>query len=620
MKRSSKISGKIYFKDPYVNGSEIPAANIECGIRIDHLKNGSQRSTFLKTFHTNNDGSFSVTIELGNTEDVVIEMRTEMNGDYPVKLYKDNTTIKHKYLSIIKHIKHGQNYSDYKISVNDITNPANEQLNYNKDDFLKALSIMTACRLGYQQINKFYNITKTPVIYFPLKFPSKFDSRNLGKCIHIKDYVKAEEEEKKKNKEKMTDQDRLFWWRWTLKTICHEFGHFVAYCNGFMNASLGTHNDSTNKTEERNNKIHGLHFAWNEGFAEFFAYYTINRNPDFKKYFGPDYKRTIKKGDMTGESSESSVEKFLSLMTFESDEVGYQFLTEKKFWDALKTDKPKRIDDCIKSLAKKNSNRDRLGKILSASQIAPYNLSFDKKAISFKNTGTDNKLTKLNEFVFFIKTSGMSSYSKFKATLNDLSVTTSKCKYTIKDTNILNRLNKGEALQAYIDGYQTDRINSGPYTSELHGEKTSDGNDSSSSKELDPTFSKVNVTVNVADEVGARTNSDVYFRVITKNGNAYPEEDKDALLDIEHKNDFKRGSSMTYGVYLGEYIHAKDLKQFRLSCNFSLDSQKFIISKIIVKDSDNGVILAEYNKRTIIKKNKPLEIALDAEKLLKKYE
>lgn len=605
LKKKSKISGRIFFTAPYGKDKEIPAANIECGIRIDHRAGGKQKTSFLEKFYTDSDGNFSVTIELRETEDVVIEMRTQMNGAYPIKLFKYATATRQAFLSQKEHIKHGQDFSNYIININKVNNPANNELGYEKELFLRSLSIMFACKFAYQYVSKFCSLNKFPTIYYPRDIDSSYE---YGKFIHI---CKSNHE---------------------IKSVLHECGHVIAYTLKASALAGGSHEDATNKTDETGKKLSGLHFAWNEGFAEFFAYYMLNRNSDFEKYFGTSNQRYIRPTDMTGESSEASVERFLSLATFRSDEVNKQFVTDSQFWDAIKSASPTRIDDCIKALQKKNNDRNLLGKILSMSRIAPYALEYKNNCISFTNTGTDYALTKLNKFNFYIKTSGMASSSKYSATLKDLTVSSNKCKYTIRDSKILNRLNNGEKLDVYIDGYQTDRIDSGPYTSELFSTQESSNNSSNSNSgnntssndtnnngqttSANPTIFKLSVTVQVADEFGAGTDYKVYFKTIEK-------KEWSTQLNYKNVNDFERGRSRAYTVYFSQSnkyyeINIQDLKEFRLTCAFSLKSQKFIVSKVVIKDCDTGIILAE-SGRKVIKRDEPLVISVNPNELLKKY-
>lgn len=128
-----------------------------------------------------------------------------------------------------------------------------------------------------------------------------------------------------------------------------------------------------------------------------------------------------------------------------------------------------------------------------------------------------------------------------------------------------------------------------------------------------PTVSRLDVTVKVADEFAAGTDYDVHFRTVTKNSseNAY-------LLDDKNVNDFERGSTRTYPVCLNSPIKIEDLKQFRLTCAFKIKSAKFIVSKVIVKDGINGTTLAEAG-RTVIQRDSPLTISVNASELLKKY-
>lgn len=594
LKKKSKISGKIYFTAPSGTGTRIPAANIECGIRIYRTASGDQRKTFLETFYTNSDGNFSVTVKLGETEDVIIEMRTHMNGNYPIKLYKAGSLKNFKYLSEKKHIKHGQDYSNYEIDIDAINEPANKTLGYDKELFIDSLSIMMAGRFAYQYLNDKMSckISKTPVIYYPADTDVSYD---VGKYMHITP---------SKN------------FSYTINSVLHEFGHFVAYSLGFINASIsiGNHSSSTNKAEGTNNKLHGMNFAWNEGFAEFFSFYMYDRNPDFAKFFGTGYSYSVSSNNLTGESSEASVERFLSLATFSSNEVGKQFVTDIQLWDALKTDKPKRIDDCIKALQKKNKNRDLLGKILSMSRIAPYNLSRNKNSISFTNAGTNHELTALNEFVFNIKTSKQSSFSKYKVLLDNLARSANKtCKYTITDANILNRLNSGEDIEVYIDGYQTKRLDSGPYTSELYCEKGSgsnSGNSTGTAPSVAPTFSKLKIHVYTLNGNDGRP---VYFTIKDKRGN------RDSYK-LDHKgNIFPRNQGDDFEISLKGSKKIEDLNEFEISCDFRTNVPDLKIKNIRVTDASKNINLAEVDGVCTIKKNRPLIISLNANDLLKKY-
>ena len=224
----------------------------------------------------------------------------------------------------------------------------------------------------------------------------------------------------------------------------------------------------------------------------------------------------------------------------------------------------------------------------------------------------------------------MTSFTKYHAKLEDLSVSGSIYKYTIKDSQILNRLNNGESLQAYIDGYQTNRFVSGPYTSEIYGCQKNDSNSSDESPNnstnanesaKDPSIFKLNVTVTVADELGAGTDYKVYFKTIDKDSTEWSY----YLNSNACVNDFERKSSRSYPVYFldkkleGRTLKIKELKEFRLTCAFSLKSQKFIISRVIVKDCSTGIILVDWNKRTVIKRDEPLVIPLNTNNLLNKY-
>ena len=599
LKKKSKISGKIYFTAPSGTGTRIPAANIECGIRIYRTAGGDQRKTFLETFYTNSDGNFSVTVKLGETEDVIIEMRTHMNGNYPIKLYKAGSLKNFKYLSEKKHIKHGQDYSNYEIDIDAINEPANKTLGYDKELFIDSLSIMMAGRFAYQYLNDKMSckISKTPVIYYPADTDVSYD---VGKYMHITP---------SKN------------FSYTINSVLHEFGHFVAYSLGFINASIsiGNHSSSTNKAEGTNNKLHGMNFAWNEGFAEFFSFYMYDRNPDFAKFFGTGYSYSVNSNNLTGESNEASVERFLSLATFSSNEVGKQFVTDIQLWDALRTDKPKRIDDCIKALQKKNNDRNLLGKILSMSRIAPYDLSRKKDCITFPNAGTQHKLTKLNEFVFNIKTSKQSSFTKYKATLKNLVESSNMvCKYTL-NSSILDRINKGEGLEVYIDGYQTERLDSGPYTSELYTEKGTTPPTTTGSTDPTgptpppppaPTVSKLKIHVHTLNGNDGRP---VFLTIKDKQGNRNS-------YKLDHKgNIFVRNQGDDFDVSLNGSKKVEDLKEFEISCDFRTNVPDLKLKNIKITDASKNIILAAPGGEYTIKKNKPLVIPVNANELVKKY-
>lgn len=603
LKKKSIISGRIYFTAP--GGSkQIPASNIECGIRTDHTSLQKQTKIFLTTFHTDENGNFSIAVELRETEDLVIEMRTEMNGAYPAKVYKDGTISNRKFLSNIKHIKHGQDYDDYNININSVNNKGNNELGYEKNVFIESLSIMMASRFAYQYLNDEMGckLSKTPVIYYPAKAET---SRDVGKYIHI--------------------VPSKYGFEYTINSLLHEFGHFVAYSLSFINASISitSHNTATNKTDETNNKIHGMHFAWNEGFAEFFSYYIYNRNSDFEKYFGLGETQRVEPTKFSGESNEGSVERFLSLATFRSNEVnGKRLVTDIQLWNALKNDKPTRIDDCIKALQKKNNDRNLLGKILSMSRIAPYDLSRKKDCITFTNAGTQHKLTKLNEFVFNIKTSKQSSFTKYKATLKNLVESSNMvCKYTL-NSSILDRINKGEGLEVYIDGYQTERLDSGPYTSELYTEKGTTPPTTTSPTDPTgptppppppppaPTVSKLKIHVHTLNGNDGRP---VFLTIKDKQGNRNS-------YKLDHKgNIFVRNQGDDFDVSLNGSKKVEDLKEFEISCDFRTNVPDLKLKNIKITDASKNIILAAPGGEYTIKKNKPLVIPVNANELVKKY-
>lgn len=115
--------------------------------------------------------------------------------------------------------------------------------------------------------------------------------------------------------------------------------------------------------------------------------------------------------------------------------------------------------------------------------------------------------------------------------------------------------------------------------------------------------SKISVCIKVANKAGAGTNRDVHLTVIEKNSakNKYYLDSKD--------NDFVVGHEKTYVINLKKKIGINDFKQFKLEVDFSTNTPKFVIDKIVIKDVDSGVTLASVIKETAIKKDSPLLIA-----------
>ena len=133
-----------------------------------------------------------------------------------------------------------------------------------------------------------------------------------------------------------------------------------------------------------------------------------------------------------------------------------------------------------------------------------------------------------------------------------------------------------------------------------------------------PTLSKLDVFISTPDEAGGWTNADVSFYTITnktkKVGPIQIPVAYSKLLDKPGKNDFTKGSSETYEVYLNEPVKIEDLKQFALTVKYN----KFTISKMIVKDGLKNITLAEVG-RNIIKSDGGLYISVNPNELLKKY-
>lgn len=434
--KNSKVSGKIYFKNPGGNGLQFPAKNIECGIRIKVKK------TFLETFYTDSNGNFSVTVPLHETEDLVIEMRTSTKGDHPINLYKDNTLAVHKLVSGAAHVKYGENFDGWEICINNI---ADNSL------FLKSMILIAAGKLAYSYMERYVNLEKSLVIYYPAK--SYKGSQEAGKFIHIN-----------------PDDDSEL-----IETFMHEFGHFVAYCLKFINPTFGKHYLSTNRAAERNNKLNGLHFAWNEGFAEFYSGYVINKHPAFKVYFGLTESTYMKEPDdsLSGESNELSVQRFLSLATYHPELVSTAknpkaFLSEEELWNMLKNKCPKSIDECVKLCRQMNADRTLLGAILSKSRIAPYDLNIVDNQLQFSNAGVqDSKKSRLDQFEIHVEADG-NTY-QYTCKLEQLiSLKNGRYGFYFEEPQIQESLKAGKTVKAYIDGYQLYGMNTGPYPSELY--------------------------------------------------------------------------------------------------------------------------------------------------------
>ena len=134
----------------------------------------------------------------------------------------------------------------------------------------------------------------------------------------------------------------------------------------------------------------------------------------------------------------------------------------------------------------------------------------------------------------------------------------------------------------------------------------------------DPTISKLNVFISTPDEAGGWTNADVEFLTITNKTQKFGPMTLPImysnLLDKPGKDDFRRGSSETYEVYLKDPVKIEDLKQFALTVKYN----KFTISKMIVKDGLKNITLAEVG-RNVIKSDDGLYISLNPNELLKKY-
>lgn len=133
-----------------------------------------------------------------------------------------------------------------------------------------------------------------------------------------------------------------------------------------------------------------------------------------------------------------------------------------------------------------------------------------------------------------------------------------------------------------------------------------------------PTLSKLDVFISTPDEAGGWTNADVEFLTITNKTQKFGPMTLPImysnLLDKPGKNDFRRGSSETYEVYLKDPVKIEDLKQFALTVKYN----KFTISKMIVKDGLKNITLAEVG-RNVIKSDDGLYISLNPNELLKKY-
>ncbi|BDC92444.1 zinc dependent phospholipase C family protein [Treponema bryantii] len=130
--------------------------------------------------------------------------------------------------------------------------------------------------------------------------------------------------------------------------------------------------------------------------------------------------------------------------------------------------------------------------------------------------------------------------------------------------------------------------------------------------EFNYSISKVKVYVKVSDEFAAGTDYDVHLISVTNKSK------KQYCLD-RLGNDFERGSTRIYEVNLNEKIKLEELKEFQISVDYKLSSQKFIVSKVEITDIDSQIKLAEINKRTVIKKDAPLILQVNTNALLKKY-
>ncbi|OWV00378.1 hypothetical protein [Fibrobacter sp. UWR2] len=253
------------------------------------------------------------------------------------------------------------------------------------------------------------------------------------------------------------------------------------------------------------------------------------------------------------------------------------------------------------------------------SRIAPYDLSRKKDCITFTNAGTQHKLTKLNEFVFNIKTSKQSSFTKYKATLKNLVESSNMvCKYTL-NSSILDRINKGEGLEVYIDGYQTERLDSGPYTSELYTEKgttpptttgPTDPTGPTPPPPPAPTVSKLKIHVHTLNGNDGRP---VFLTIKDKQGNRNS-------YKLDHKgNIFVRNQGDDFDVSLNGSKKVEDLKEFEISCDFRTNVPDLKLKNIKITDASKNIILAAPGGEYTIKKNKPLVIPVNANELVKKY-
>lgn len=451
--KKSTISGSLSFR--YKNVS-IPISNIECAIRIKKKKFN------LMCFYTRKDGNFTVDVPLHEAEDLVLEVYSVMKGDYSITVEKQLK----KYCLICPHIhvRYGKNYSGWDIVVSE-----------NRDsDFYRSLCIITAYRLGFEYVNKFCKMDKSLIVRYPMKKLSE-------------------------------DDDTCCWKKWIridkdvaldFAVLMHEFGHFVSYALGFNNSLVGySHTNETNIAAEKKIKIRGLHFAWNEGFATFFAGLAFNRIAEFDKYFNiPRLYYENRKYKATGESNEWSVFLFLAYATYKMlPRESFTFslehlLTDKELWNMLSSKKPKTIAQFLKTPTLKSKDISLLSNCLSLAKIAPYDLKSDlpKRNLSLESIidySSSNKITKLNiEFTnagvqsskqsrldkFYINTKiqGETSYSRICVKLDQLKkVGTDNYSYEIKSTKIIDALNERKKVEVYIEGWQTYGVDTGPYPS-----------------------------------------------------------------------------------------------------------------------------------------------------------
>lgn len=381
------------------------------------------------------------------TEDVVIEMRTKSEGTHPINVFKDNSASEHKLVSQQVHVRHGENFNGWEININDI---ADSTL------FINAMTLITAGKLAYNYMDAYGGLDKSLVVYYPAN--SYKGSQNAGKFIHIN----------RKNDQTL------------IETFTHEFGHFVAYCLKFINLVGGEHSVDTNNAAEKNNKLRGLHLAWNEGFAEFFSGYVINKHPAFKLYFGltDSYYMGYDDSSLSGESNELSVQRFLSIATYHSELTRQKkfirqcFLSDAKLWSLLKNKRPKSIDECVKFFKEANGDISLLGEILSLSRIAPYDLNVVDNQIQFSNAGVQNsKKSRLDKFIIHVDADGK-KYQYAQNLEQLISLKDGKYGFYFNEQQIKDSFKNKKKVDIYVEGVQSYGIDTGPYTSELYSINT----------------------------------------------------------------------------------------------------------------------------------------------------